>query len=388
MKRRRKSQIPRRIGAITLTVTVLWVIFATAGSSTLSGALSELSEQGRLSVALLRHELGDSREGDGWLNAATALVIGQSPLLLGSREAILALQSPDDSEEGETERTEQPIREEPVEPEQAPLTFRDNGVTPKTLIPTSPDGYVVSGLAYINNYSDNPLTAADLEGGFAAQLGAEEPQVLIIHSHGSEAYTMPPGEEYEESSESRTLDTNYNVVRVGDEIASVLSQYGISSIHDRTLYDYPEYNGAYDRSLASIESYLEKYPSISFVLDIHRDAISDSEGNPYQVVSAEPEGTAAQLTLVMGSGGSGAPHENWLENLKLAAAVQNTIAQDHPTLMRPITLRNSRYNQHCTTGSLLVEVGAAGNSLDEALLAARLFAAGFAETLGAQSQAN
>ena len=76
MKRRRKSQIPRRIGAITLTVTVLWVIFATAGSSTLSGALSELSEQGRLSVALLRHELGDSREGDGWLNAATALVIG------------------------------------------------------------------------------------------------------------------------------------------------------------------------------------------------------------------------------------------------------------------------------------------------------------------------
>ena len=49
--------------------------------------------------------------------------------------------------------------------------------------------------------------------------------------------------------------------------------------------------------------------------------------------------------------------------------------------MRPITVRNSRYNQHCTTGSLLVEVGAAGNSLDEALLAAQLFAEGFAETV-------
>ena len=93
------------------------------------------------------------------------------------------------------------------------------------------------------------------------------------------------------------------------------------------------------------------------------------------------EGTAAQVSLVMGSNGSGLPHDHWLENLKLAAAVQNTILREHPTLMRPITLRNSRYNQHCTTGSLLVEVGAAGNSLDEALLAARLFAQGFAETI-------
>ena len=40
--------------------------------------------------------------------------------------------------------------------------------------------------------------------------------------------------------------------------------------------------------------------------------------------------------------------------------------------MRPITVRNSRYNQHTTAGSLLVEIGAAGNSLDEALLSARL----------------
>ena len=49
--------------------------------------------------------------------------------------------------------------------------------------------------------------------------------------------------------------------------------------------------------------------------------------------------------------------------------------------MRPVTVRNSRYNQHATTGSLLVEVGTAGNSLEEAVNAARLFAAGFAKTL-------
>ena len=387
MKRTARRDLTRRIGSLVLAAAVVWVVFATAGGATLSGALSALAGGEGLPVALLRLQLGDSRQPDGW-DAATGLVISQSPLLLGSRQEVLSLQSQDDTDGQEEALPQQPIRETPEEPAGGlgDLTFADNGVTARTLVPTTTEGYVISGLAYVNNYSNNALTAEDLSGPFDAALGAEGPQVLIVHTHGSEAYTMPPGQEYQATSEYRTTDTDYNVVRVGDEIAAVLALYGISVVHDRSMYDYPQYNGAYDRSLASIESYLEKYPTISFVLDIHRDAISDSEGNPYKVISQEPEGTAAQLTLVMGSDGSGLAHESWKENVKLAVAVQNTILAEHPTLMRPITLRNSRYNQHCTTGSLLVEVGAAGNSLDEALLAARLFAKGFAETLGARME--
>ena len=77
----------------------------------------------------------------------------------------------------------------------------------------------------------------------------------------------------------------------------------------------------------------------------------------------------------------GQSNDLWIENLKLACAVQETLYKDYPTLMRPVTVRNSRYNQHATTGSLLVEVGTAGNSLEEAVNAARLFAAGFAKTI-------
>lgn len=379
MKHDRKGMLPRRLGAAALAAGVLWVVFATAGSDTLAGAMEALKEQNSLPVALLRMQLGD--EGDnGWLTAAAALAISQSPLLASSREEVLSLQSQDDTDGQEETTPQQPIRETPTEPE-TDLTFEDNGVTAKTLQPTTTEGYIVSGLAYINNYSDKSFSASDLTGDFAAALGDGSPQVLIVHTHGSESYTMPPGQEYVASGESRTTDTNYNVVRIGDEIADILSQHGISVIHDRNMYDYPQYNGAYDRSLASIENYLEQYPSITFVLDIHRDAISDSEGNPYKVISQVPEGTAAQMTFVMGTDGGGLSHPNWLENLKLATAVQNTLLEDYPTLMRPITVRNSRYNQHCTAGSMLVEVGAAGNSLDEALLAARLFAHGFAETI-------
>ena len=158
-------------------------------------------------------------------------------------------------------------------------------------------------------------------------------------------------------------------------------------LHDRTLYDYPNYSGAYDRSLAAIQSYLAQYPSIRFILDIHRDAIEDGQGNEYKVVSViDGAGTAAQLTLVVGSDGGGLTHDNWKENLKLAVAIQQDILTEYPTLMRPILLRNSRYNQHATTGSLLVEVGAAGNSPEEAALAGRLFAERMVEVLEGQSK--
>ena len=79
--------------------------------------------------------------------------------------------------------------------------------------------------------------------------------------------------------------------------------------------------------------------------------------------------------------GGGLEHPLWQENLKLAAAITQCLAEDYPTLMRPITVRNSRYNQHLTTGTLLVEVGVAGNSLDEALLSARLLGNALAEVI-------
>ena len=107
----------------------------------------------------------------------------------------------------------------------------------------------------------------------------------------------------------------------------------------------------------------------------------------YKVVSSiDGVGTAAQLTLVVGSDGSGLPHPNWMENLKLAVALQEDLLTSYPTLMRPILLRNSRYNQHATTGSLLVEVGAAGNSPEEAALAGRLFAQRMVEVLESRSK--
>ena len=381
IKRRPRPQRRRQLTALALAIAIPWLVAVTAASDTGKAALSALGQQGDLALHILRGQLGDNREEDA-LPASVSLAIGQSPVLLAGRTEILDLRrSQEDDTPDSQPQQEEPVTETPEEPE-TPLVFADNGVTARTLVPTSTGGYIVAGDVYISNGSVNTFDASLFDGTFAARLSEEEgPQVLIVHTHGSEAYTMPPGEEYEASSECRTTDCNYNVVRVGDEIAAALEEAGISVINDATLHDYPQYSGAYDRSLATINSYLEQYPSISFVLDIHRDAISDGEGNMYKVVSNVAGVNAAQMTFVIGTDGGGLEHLNWRENVKLAAAVQQNLLDDYPTLMRPITVRNSRYNQHVTTGSLLVEMGAAGNSLDEALLYGRLLGQALAETI-------
>ena len=380
---RRGTGLLRRLEAALLAAGTLWMAAVTAGSDTASAAFGALREA--LPLQALRWELGDLWREDG-LSPAAALAIGESPLLLAARPAVAerwALERQETPEEdGETDTPMVlPVEETPLEPE-TPDPAADNGVPAKTLVPTDPSGYTVCGQVYISNSTSHALTVPELQKPFAAELSEASPQILILHTHGSEGYTPVPGTEVVWSGDYRTTDYRYNVVRVGDEMAEAFIEAGLSVLHDRTLYDYPSYSGAYDRSLAAIQSYLVQYPSIRFILDVHRDAIEDGQGNQYKAVSEiEGLGTAAQISLVLGSDGSGLEHPGWMENLRLAASIQQDILERYPTLMRPVLLRNSRYNQHATAGSLLVEVGAAGNSPEEAVLAGRLFAERMAEVI-------
>ena len=409
----------RRVASALLSLGALWTVSVTAGSENAASAAQALREAATRTAARLELGASDSESG---LSTAALLALRQTPLLYSARDnprlfpeaepddAPSDNATPDDSDapsdngdattdsasdavatpetaapSGDAETAPAPIPLQ--EAVQEPIPQVDNGVRARTLVPKSADGYAVCGRVYISSSRKAPLNVEALRDTFDAELTAEAPQILILHSHGSEAYTPAPGAQLVWWGDSRTTDFRYSVVKVGDEMASVFENAGISVLHDRTLYDYPDYSGSYDRSLAAIESYLAQYPSIHFILDVHRDYIADSAGNPYKVISEiEGKGTAAQLTLVMGSDGSGLYHPRWMENLKLAVAIQEQILSKYPTLMRPMLLRKSRYNQHATTGSLLVEVGAAGNSPEEALLSARLFAEEMAEVLQARSK--
>ena len=184
------------------------------------------------------------------------------------------------------------------------------------------------------------------------------------------------------SDTNRTEDTQFNIVRIGDELTALLTQAGLGVIHDRGIYDYPSYTGSYTRAGEAIRQYLDSCPGIRIVFDIHRDALG-SDGVVYKTM-AEEEGTvASQIMLLVGSDESGLEHPGWRGNLALALYLQNAVNSVCPTLMRPVSLVPQRYNQQLTPGSMIIEVGSSGNTLREALAAIRLFGSAAGPALAA-----
>ncbi len=203
------------------------------------------------------------------------------------------------------------------------------------------------------------------------------PEVLIMHTHTTECFT---GDEMAGESE-RTTDEAHNMCAVGDVIADTLEGYGIQCFHDKTIHDYPTYQGSYTRALDTITSDMEKYPSIKVVLDVHRDAYVYSDGSKLRVTAEINGGETAQVMLVLGTDSMGLYHPYWKINLSLACKIQSAANIMYPGMMRPIDLRRERFNMHATTGSLLLEIGSNGNTLDEAMSSGEYIARALAAAL-------
>lgn len=198
----------------------------------------------------------------------------------------------------------------------------------------------------------------------------DKSNIVIFHTHTSESYTPSEAYPYVASGNFRTLDTNANVVGVGNQLTSRLSQKNINVVHDTTFHDYPEYNGAYTRSLQTVQNILAT-TSADLVIDLHRDAIADSSYGPSVMIGEEK---AAQLMFVMGSSEGGLSHPNWINNLKIAVKIQEKANEMYPGLFKPILLSKYRYNEHLAKGSCIIEVGATGNTMEECLTSMKYLA--------------
>ena len=357
----------RRGVAVCLATLALWALLLSAGAGAVAGELRRLSSSERFVTAVLRAELGDS---EGGLPFWQRLAVGQSAL----QEA-----NPGGKKEEPAQTSPLPMAQpapdhDDVTEERLPQHAGTGDIVERTLVPATDEGYVTGGGLYLYNRTN---LKADLSKAVRAKPdislspAQEGPQILILHTHATEAYTPDGGDTYLPSDNSRTLDEGQNMLRVGDEMERVFTEMGLNVIHDRSLYDYPKYAGAYSRSGAGVKEYLERYPTVKLVLDVHRDALVGGDGTVYKVVTDIDGVKTAQVMLVVGSGEG---HPNWEKNLTLAAKLQKNLDTLYPTLARPMTLRQSVYNQDLAPGSLLVEVGSHGNTLQEALAGARAFA--------------
>lgn len=227
-----------------------------------------------------------------------------------------------------------------------------------------------ANLVEVNSYCGiDPDVPAMIQRPLSWNLQQEKPTVLIVHSHGSESYKKT--EDYEESSAYRTLNRDYNMISVGAEVKKVLEAGGIEVIHDTTMHDQPSYSDSYNHSRKSVKEYLKAYPSICLVLDLHRDAVENKDGKQVAVTAKYNGKTAAQLMLVVGTDVR-LSHPDWPENMSLAVKLHAQLEKNFPGICRPISFRSQRFNQDLCSGALLVEVGSAGNTREEALEAARV----------------
>jgi stage II sporulation protein P len=282
----------------------------------------------------------------------------------------------------EPETTLPPLTEPPTE---------DAGESKPATLPRIPTQYAApvisenfagydtgSWIKWLNGYIKNDTTHEDedvleiLDTPWATAFeDPAEPQVLIVHTHATESYEQYDRTIYDTRNTWRSTDNALNMVAVGDAMAEVLEQNGVAVLHDTTQHDYPSYNGSYERAAETIQEYLDEYPSIKVVLDLHRDAMQRDDAIVKAVATVEDK-KVSQIMIIAACDDGTMDVPAWRENLRFAALFQEYMERDYPELTRPIFFCYRKYNMDMTPGSLLLEFGSNANTLEEALNAARM----------------
>ena len=234
------------------------------------------------------------------------------------------------------------------------------------------------GKYYIyNNTSLSPDVEALASSALKSYYQADAPLVLVIHTHGTESY-MPDGAKYysDDGEIARSQDINENMIAVGKEFVRVLEENGVPTLHCTIMHDKESYRDSYSRAEETIKKYLEEYPSIKYVFDLHRDSVMKSTGELISAVASIDGESCAQIMAVVGSG-----YEDWESNLIFALKLREELNSEHTNLCRPACLRESTYNQDMAAVSVLLEIGTSGNTLSEAKRAAALTANAIAQMI-------
>lgn len=188
------------------------------------------------------------------------------------------------------------------------------------------------------------------------------PQILIFHTHSQEAF-----------ADSIPGDASTTIVGVGEYLAKLLTEkYNFNVIHNTTTYDLIDgkldRNKAYSLAEPDIQAILDANPSIEVVLDIHRDAM-DEQTHLVTDIGGKP---TARFMFFNGMSRTRKlgnidylPNPYREDNMSFAFQMQLKAEEYYPGLTRRIYVKGYRYNLHLMPKTLLVEVGAQNNTLEE-----------------------
>lgn len=187
----------------------------------------------------------------------------------------------------------------------------------------------------------------------------DSPQILIYHTHSQEAF-----------ADSVPGDESTSIVGVGEYLASILrDEYGYNVLHHTASYDKESRDYAYSNSMPEIEELLSQYPTIEVVIDLHRDEMPEDRK---LVVDLQGRRTA-QFMFFNGLSRTSKGSIEYLENpyladnLAFSFQMQTACNEYYPGLARRIYLKAYRYNMHLCPKTLLIELGAQNNTVEEAM---------------------
>ena len=255
----------------------------------------------------------------------------------------------------------------------------------RAIVPISLARESNGGKMYIKNNSKHELDADDYKDFTLPEYEeTDEYTVLIVHTHGTEAYT-PDGvlsDPLDDPYVTRSKNNEENVVSIGALMAEVFEKNGIRTFHHAVAIDatVDDFYDSYTESGTVIRRTLRKYPSIKYVFDIHRDGLELSSGEKAKVICAVDGKRAAQVMSVIGSDAL-YDHPSWEENLAFAVKLQRRLEDNYTDFCRPINVKQNTYNQDYGPLSLLLEIGTDGNTLEEARYSAEILAGELADLI-------
>ena len=186
------------------------------------------------------------------------------------------------------------------------------------------------------------------------------PQILIYHTHSQEAF-----------ADSVPGDVNTGIVGVGECLTKILTeQYGYRVLHNTGQYDVETRDNAYSRALPAVEQILAENPSIQVIIDLHRDEVAE-ETKLVTDIQGRPTARFMFFNGLSRTRKTGdidyLVNENQEANLAFSFQMQLKAAEYYPGLTRRIYLKGYRYNMHLRPRTLLVELGAQNNTVEEAI---------------------
>lgn len=314
---------------------------------------------------------------------------GTETVVTSSNQPVLVSTAPPDTDEttspSDTTSEEITAPIPTLTPEE--LYTYDLAAVPSGMIPIVPMDLSLTHYGESFHYNDTSYqlslgSLAGEEGAIPTAAKAGEVSVLILHTHATEGYSAEGATWYDPTTTlARADDPATGVIAVGDVIERILNERGIVTVHSTVQHDAASYKDSYSRAAQTVQSYLEKYPSIRLVIDVHRDSILTSKDQLVRPVTAVNGEAVAQVMCVVGSNATGARYDNWQDNLALAVKLRNGLNGKYGNLCRPVYVKKSAYNQQYAPASLLLEIGSSGNTLEEARRAAVLVAEQIAQML-------